>query len=696
MLVGLRGVGLAALLGFAGAPGEATVADTSGAAGAGGEEELLQELLQVLEEETEIATRTKMNVDFVPGMVSVLHGVDLERLGVRTVWEAMGLVPGVETTMNNFGNPLNSFRGVGFDVLTSHFKLLVDGAPVNQSFVGANHAAVMMPVELVDRIEVIRGPGSAVYGEFALSGVVNVVTRHAGNRVYATGGQFGTRGGGAHFAHQGKGLSVSGILSGWESDGADTFVAEDAIRRQQPAVSLTPGSAAEDEVHESQFLTLRGGDFALRFQRQRRRDGLYFGVRSLPPDPDARDQNQGYLGLDARQQWTLASSLDLQVHFGYNRGDRLFSEQFLPPGFRLGPPGGAGPVFANGQRLSSFHRERRFDPGLTTVWRAPAGHQVMLQLAYADIEIIDTYQEANFDLVTGSPLPSFRRLTRAQSTAVAPGAGRTIRSAALQDQFRVHDRLTATLGLRYDDFSDVGDRLTPRAAAVWRPGGPHLVKVQYSEAFRPPALQSLHLPAVTRAGQQGNPNLRPETIRTYEFGYIHRRPDFVGRATLYDSTLEDFIGLENRTNTNLTDFHFRGLELEADWRFRRRWRALANLSWFDATDKRGLLGHEGSSDRLANLALMREFGPALMALRVLAVGDRPRRLTDQRAPLDGYTCVDLTLTLASVRRLRGLGVRLGGRNLFDQDVRMPALPDTYLTDLKRPGRTWWGQLSYTL
>src|SRR5688572_6072838 len=92
----------------------ATTATTPGADDAA----LQQELLQVLQEETEIATRTKLNADYVPGIVSVLHGEELEKLGMRTVWEAMSLVPGVESTINNFGNPLAAVRGIGYDTLT--------------------------------------------------------------------------------------------------------------------------------------------------------------------------------------------------------------------------------------------------------------------------------------------------------------------------------------------------------------------------------------------------------------------------------------------------------------------------------------------------------------------------------------------------------------------------------------------------
>src|SRR5688572_6383199 len=165
-------------------------------AGEGGAED---ELLALLKEESEIATRTKMNADYVPGILSILHGDDLEDLGLRTLWEALSLVPGFESTTNNFGNPLAIARGIGFDVLTSHLKLFVDSIPVNLSFTGANHAVMTMPVSQIERVEVIRGPGAALHGEFAFAGVINVVTRQDRRRLSVGGGRFSSMEAAGHY-----------------------------------------------------------------------------------------------------------------------------------------------------------------------------------------------------------------------------------------------------------------------------------------------------------------------------------------------------------------------------------------------------------------------------------------------------------------------------------------------------------------
>ncbi len=83
------------------------------------DETLQRELMEILEESTEIATKTRMNADYVPGIVSILHGDDLEALGVQTVWEALSLLPGVQTVRAELGNPVVSVRGLNFRHLSN-------------------------------------------------------------------------------------------------------------------------------------------------------------------------------------------------------------------------------------------------------------------------------------------------------------------------------------------------------------------------------------------------------------------------------------------------------------------------------------------------------------------------------------------------------------------------------------------------
>jgi outer membrane receptor for Fe3+-dicitrate len=90
----------------------------------GGEDrQELQELLAVLDEETAVATKTKMNNDYVPGMVTVLHGDQMEALGVLTVAEALAIVPGIQVARLSTGEPTVKVRGVAFPFNAGNIKV---------------------------------------------------------------------------------------------------------------------------------------------------------------------------------------------------------------------------------------------------------------------------------------------------------------------------------------------------------------------------------------------------------------------------------------------------------------------------------------------------------------------------------------------------------------------------------------------
>ena len=115
-------------------------------------------LMELFDNVTEIATKTKLNADYVPGMVTVLHGVDLEARGIQTVWEALGLVPGFESSFQSQGTRLLQIRGAGGVVFSGNAKILLNGISINSTFQAISTTVLNISPELIDRIEIIRGP----------------------------------------------------------------------------------------------------------------------------------------------------------------------------------------------------------------------------------------------------------------------------------------------------------------------------------------------------------------------------------------------------------------------------------------------------------------------------------------------------------------------------------------------------------
>ena len=93
----------------------------------------LQQLLALLEEQTTIATKTRLNSDYVPGMVTVLHGDKLEGTGAHTVWEALARVPGIELSIEETGRKQIVVRGIGRTYASGNIKIMLNGVAMMAS-----------------------------------------------------------------------------------------------------------------------------------------------------------------------------------------------------------------------------------------------------------------------------------------------------------------------------------------------------------------------------------------------------------------------------------------------------------------------------------------------------------------------------------------------------------------------------------
>ena len=388
------------------------------------EDEEFTELLEVLSEETEIATRTRMNSDFVPGIVTVLDSQKMQVLGARTVWDALSFVPGVEAWRDPNGTPTVNVRGIPFPFNTGSVQVLLDGIPIAAEAAGLNGAALLMPVELVERIEFVRGPGSVIYGDYAFQGLLNIITRDTGSRADIALGTHDRRSGSVRLAGEAAGFRLALQAAGFDAGEAPAPV----------------GRIAEED---RRFYTLHV-----------QRDGVSLRVNAVGRDlegtraPNPLSFDESSTGTELR--WDRAWSEDFSSRV---RAQHL-SNEILTPGISF--DGG--------------HRE----VGAEFLWSGFTGQSWLAGFETNDAEIDRATQRLQGP--PGRPPPPL----------VFTGLSREAHSAFLQGQFTLAERWQATLGARYDDNETVGSRFTPRASLVWRLHDNHILKAQYAEGFRSP------------------------------------------------------------------------------------------------------------------------------------------------------------------------------------------------------------------
>lgn len=600
----------------------------------------LAALMAALDTETAIVTKTRMNRDFVPGMVTVLDGARLRAEGNRTVWEAMAQIPGVQIELDVRGNPTLTARGINFPFNSGSIQILLNGFPIAREDIGRNGGVLYLPTAHVERIEFVRGPGSVLYGDFAFQGLLNIITRQSGQSV--------TLGSDSHGARYGHWLQA-GTLGDWKYSASLAGLATDS--------AVLPVGRNAGERRRSGVVQINNGGFTLLGQGQ---------VRQLDPVVGPPGDN-GY----EDQAWTLAARYERELGSGWSLSTRgqYLANDLLIGGIRT-PQGGLNQVFEG------------------TEWRGAAelsyegwtGHQWLIGIE----QLHGNIDRATF--VSGQPGPG----RPPPQLVVVSDENRRVFSTYLQDQIEIAENLRLTLGLRHDDNDDVGRRTTPRGSLVWQLAEGHVLKTQYAEGYRAPTFFELY------RGDGSVRDLDFEVNRTVELSYIYRRPNHTLRATWFRSRVSDMVYVDraSREFDNLANARSAGAELEWSQQIGSSLTLDAVLSYTDAEDSRNpesaLRSIATTPKWLSNLAMTwRVSDHSTLGLSWNHVGER-------KASSMGDGAFDRLDLSAHIERFfhPDLDLRLGLDNAFNaRTINFNDSPTGTTTTLFQD-RIWWAELSW--
>ena len=591
---------------------------------AAAEDDDIEALLDILSEETELATRSKQNADYVPGMVSVLHASDMRLIGARTALDALALVPGLDIQRNQFGAATIRVRSVDFFFNAGNIKVLVDGLPSSREAAFQSSAVLLMPIEQIERIEVIRGPGSGVHGDFAYMGLINIVTRHHDNVVGLNRGSGNRNNAYAAFStrNEERDFALSGNLSDWRSDRYDVANALDNDE-QRSILNLRLG------LHDWSFkLTGIDRDFSGQVRNTSR--------PGQPPPPVPFRTNvqieRGYTA-DVRREWSGEDENRAAAWVQYQDSEY-------------------------DRRFAGFEGSRTEIGG--DIVRKWGSNLLLGQVTVTDLDIDRAYSPAEGP--PGTPPPPEVRHSRQMYSAV------------LQNQFNPLDNVQITAGLRWDDLEGVDSQLTPRIAALWQIDDHHLLKAQYAEGFRSPTYQE--------GFSNGEPrgHIPFERVQSSEISYVYRGSKTVFRATGFNNKVTDMIFPEGVGIAALNpEIDAQGLEFELNIQFNAWLKSMATYSTANAFDGRSAISGGpgqpplgfgaasiGQPEQLGNLAFIVDNGGAWSGgLHWQHVGRRADR--GVAGFQEGYNAVNLGLTYRppGVPQLR---VDVGARNLFEGDI----------------------------
>ncbi|WP_313438655.1 catecholate siderophore receptor CirA [Atlantibacter hermannii] len=521
------------------------------------------------QEETMVvsASATEQNLKDAPASISVITQQDLQRKPVQNLKEVLKEVPGVQLTNEGDNRQGVSIRGLS----SSYTLILVDGKRVNSRNAVFRHNDFdlnWIPVDAIERIEVVRGPMSSLYGSDALGGVVNIITRKVGKSWHGTftadttvqehrdrgdtwNGQFFTSG---PLIDDVLGVKVSGNLAKREKDA-----------QQQSSTGETPrieGFTNRNANVEFNWTPNQDHDFDFAYGRDR---------QDRDSDSLAKDR------LD-RETWAIG-------HHG--RWDLGNSElRFYGEKIDNNDPGSTSTITSESNTLDGKYV-------------LPIG---------AINQLLTFGGEYRHDSLT-DPV----NLTGGTSSKTSANQY----ALFLEDEWRIIDPLAFTAGLRMDDHETYGDHWSPRAYLVYNATDTLTIKGGWSTAFKAPSLLQLSPDWTTGSCRGaceivGSADLKPETSESYEIGLYYAGEEgwldgVTASVTTFQNEIDDMINIDRTPNRNLASTYsnfvgfnrdgepvfryynvnkarIRGVETELKVPFNDQWKLTLNYTYNDGRD----------------------------------------------------------------------------------------------------------------
>lgn len=650
-----------------------------------------------------IATGNQLPVRRAPAVATVITASDIAAMGAEDLDDVLEAVPGIHVSRSDQGySPLYLIRGIS-SAYNPQTLMLQNGVPMTTLFVGnRGNTWYGLPLENIARIEIIRGPGSALYGADAYSGVINVITKTAadiqGTELGVRAGSFQSRN--AWALHGGKvgPIDVAAYVAAGHTDGFNSKIDSDKQtgidQLTSTQVSLAPGPVhmGYDSVDGNVDLSL--GSWRWR-SGYKFRNNTQAGPGVLGAlDPVGRGKSEritsdlSWTGTDVFPHWDVGATASYM----------FYTQEFFVP-FQLLPPGSIG--FINGMFGAPNTWEDQTRLSLVASYRGWANHMLRFGVGHDDLDLYRTQEIKNFSIQVVGPnvlLVPFADQTPVEvpeSASFMTPHRRIVDYVYAQDEWRVAQDWTLTGGVRQDQYSDFGRTLNPRAALVWDASDDLTAKILYGRAFRAPAFTELY--SINNPVVRGNPDLRPETINTWETSLAWQaRADMDVNISLYRYEMNDIIRVSNLQWNNTGAQTGRGLELDLNWKLSRRLSVQGNYAWQRATDEvtktdAGFAPHHHLFGRLDWNVL----GAWMLGVQCNYVADRKRAAGDMRPQVPDYTTVDLNIR--SSASSKGWTLSGGVRNLLNADAREPlASSVSIVNDLPLPKRSFFLQATYRM
>lgn len=618
------------------------------------------------------ASKYEQKVTDAPSSVSIVSRDQIKKFGYRTLADILRSVRGFYLNYDrNYGYiGLRGFNRPGD--YGGRVLLLVDGHRMNDPlYDGAQpESDFILDVDLIDRLEVIRGPGSSLYGNNAFFAVINVITRKGrdldGVELAGRAGSFDRYDARASFGKRFEN-GVEMLLSGsyFESSGQKRLFFKEFDR---PETNRGIAENLDGDSNHRLFGSLTYGDFSFRGAYvSRNKDVPTAAYGAEFNDPNFATLDERYFA-EMTYAHQFANELEVNARLYYDWYDYRGTYPFN----YSGEPRGPITLNRDDDEIAWWGGE------LQLTKRLFAQHRLTGGIEYRDNYLV---RHRNFDLAPFAEYDGIDTSSR-------------IYSFYVQDEYQILPELSINAGVRYDYLSFHGDTVNPRVAAIYNPWENSTFKLLYGEAFRAPnEFERSFVSTLYRA----NPNLQPETISTYELIWEQYLPHNI-RFSLsgFFNQIEGLISQQTDADglifyDNVANAETKGLDVELEAKSDSGWLGRISHTWQHTEDVERGSTISNSPAHVTKFNLIAPlYRDKLFAGAELQYTSEVKTLTGNT--LDGYWLANLHLF--SQRIVPGLDLSAGIFNLFDHDYRLPGAEEHQQDAITQDGRTYQVRMQF--
>lgn len=456
------------------------------------------------------ASKKNQNIMEAPAILSIVPKKDMDKMGLSSLIDVLKFVPGIETSMGSDGSYRLAIRG---NRKEGNILLLINGQTVNDFYHGK--AIFDLPLAFIEKIEIIRGPGSALFGSNAVAGVINIflVEETGISAIVGLGNAFGLNG--TYFVKKEKWKLA--LSSGYQqADGQNQYIDSDAGNKKGNTWDLTYDSLRQktSRWHKDAYFNLNLSASGFKFYSNSfyRNFSDWSGSQYIVTKGTDMKSFQNMTGFSYEYKANDFITLVPKIYSSFIQRDDLFQE--TPEGYFSAT---SNDTFVDGKKKTEFYQSKTIGAELDLYIKLNEHLNILTGNVFENLSLNNYNVQRNYQIVGDLYKKSFGNYDNISLNQ--NNKSRFVFAYFLQADYK-YKNLNLTLGLRYDDYSDFGSSLNPRIGINYKIAKNLRLKGLYGKAFRAPTFQELYDNSTigNQYGIKGNDTLRPETIQTSELG----------------------------------------------------------------------------------------------------------------------------------------------------------------------------------